>query len=325
MKYLVAPLAAIALMASLVHAAPFDAKTIGADSKWVIHVDVDAIRDSQIVKKAFETCPMLKQSGIVFDKIREKIGVDLRKDLHGITLYGPDGDRKNAVAIVYSTVDQHLLLEKAEKANGHKVNRHSGIEIHSWIAKHGEKTEPGAGAFYKPEVLVFAHTPKHVANAINVLNGKSPGITDPRSPLGGGAGIRGATLIVRAMDIPEDIPCPVLKQIKSLRVATGETEGKSFYRERLVMRTPAAAEQIKTITEGVKAMGQLRFSGDADVMKLVNGLTVAVSESTVNVRWEASTDDVWTVIEKAAKKVESHFNKMKEMRQKKQGDGSDDI
>ena len=46
MKYLFAPLAALALLAAFAHAAPFQSKNIAADAKWVIHVDVDAVRDS---------------------------------------------------------------------------------------------------------------------------------------------------------------------------------------------------------------------------------------------------------------------------------------
>ena len=97
MKYLVASFAfaTLALIAAVGPAAPFQSKNIAADAKWVIHVDVDGVRDSTIVKKAFATCPILKNSGMIFDMIRDKIGVNLRKDLHGVTLYGPDSNKKH--------------------------------------------------------------------------------------------------------------------------------------------------------------------------------------------------------------------------------------
>ncbi len=173
MKYLIAPFAALALVATAAScslgtagAAPFQAKNIAADAKWVIHVDVDAIRDNYIVKEAFKTCPMLKDSGKHFDMIRDKIGIDLRKDLHGITLYGPDSDKKHTVAIVFSTVNKELLLEKAKKASDHKVTRHAGVEVHSWTMKHGAKTETAAGAFYENEAIVFASDAAGVGKAI---------------------------------------------------------------------------------------------------------------------------------------------------------------
>ncbi len=255
MKYVVAPLAALVLMmAAAAQAAPFQSKDIAADSKWVIHVDVDAIRDSYIVKKIFETCPQLKDAGKHFDMIRDKAGIDLRKDLHGITLYGMDGEHKHAVAIVYAKVDQKLLLEKAEKASDHKVLKHNGFEIHSWTMKHGTKSDTAAGAFYKSDAVVFASTPRLVARAIDVLDGSTKGITALDSPLGGRA-IAGATVIIRAFDLPADEHCQFMKQAKSIRVAMGENDGKSFYRVRLVMKSAEPAEQLKTIAEGFKAMG----------------------------------------------------------------------
>ena len=228
--------------------------------------------------------------------IRDKIGVDLRKDLHGITLYGRDTDKTHGVAIVFSTVNQKLLLEKAEKATDHKVTKHGKIDIHSWTQKCGAKTHTAAGAFYKPDVLVFAASVERVAAAIDVLDGKSPGITDPKSPLGGRVQRVRASWSGRSPSGRSR--CPDLKQVESFRVALGEHDGKSFYRASLVMKSAEAAAQVKAINDGLKAIGALRFAVDADIMKLVDGLKTTVNDKTVRVRWDASANDVWKVIEK---------------------------
>ena len=306
MKRFVFAFAALALFAAVGQAAPLELKNVAADAKWVVHINVDAVRDSQIVKKAFETCPMLKDSGKHFDMIRDKVGIDLRKDLHGITLYGPDTDKTHGVAIVYSACNQKLLLDMVAKATDHKVTKHGAIEIHSWTDKHGGKTHTAAGAFYKPYVMVFASCEKGVAVAIDVLDGKSPG--GPKGALAG-APPAGATVIVRSCAIPQDARCPISKQIESFRIAMGENDGKSFYRATAVMKTPETATQVKSIIDGFKALGTLRFSNDADVMKLVNGLQTTVQDKTLRIRWEASTGDVWTVIEKVAKKIEERIKK----------------
>jgi ribosome-associated translation inhibitor RaiA len=314
MKYLVAPFVALALITAYANANPYQATNIAADAKWVIHVDVDAIRDSQIVKKAFDACPELKNAGPVFDLIRGRIGVDLRKDLHGILAYG-DHDQKHNVAVVFSTVDRKLLLDMAEKCKDHRVTKHGDIDIHSFTIKHDGKTEPAAGAFYKPDVLVFAADAGQVAKAIDVLSGKAPSLTADSSLPVAGRPVKGATVIVRAMDFPENAKDVVARKAKSIRIAMGEADGKSFYRALLVMKTPEAAEQIKTINEGLKALGALHLSNDKDLMKLVNGLSTTVQQSTVNIRWEVPTSDVWTAIEKVAKKVEEHIKAFKEKRE----------
>jgi hypothetical protein len=309
MKLFVSTFAALSLLAAIGQGAPLDSKNVAADAKWVVHVDVDAVHDSLVVKKAFETCPLLKnESGKHLDKIRETMGVDLRKDLHGITLYGSDTDKNHGVAIVFATVNQRLLLEKAEKATDYKVTKHGSIDIHSWTQKCGPTTHAAAGAFYKPDVLVFAASVEGVAAAIDVLNGKSPGITDPKSPLGGQVDA-GSSILVRAIAIRPETRCPILKQAQSFRVALGENDGKSFYHASLVMKSPEAATQVQTINNGFKAIASLKFSGDADIMKLVNGLQATTMDNTVRVRWEASADDVWTVVDKLAKKAAEHMKK----------------
>ena len=308
MKLFASTFAALALLAAVGQAAPLDSKNVAADAKWVVHVDVDAVHDSLVVKKAFETCPLLNESGKHFDKIREMMGVDLRKDLHGITLYGPDTDKAHAVAIVFSTVNEKLLLEKAGKATEHKVTKHGKIEIHSWTQKCGPKMHPVAGAFYKPDVLVFAASVEGVAAAIDVLSGKSPGITDPRSPLGGRVDA-GSSILVRAIAIRPEARCPILKQAQSFSVALGENDGKSFYRASLVMKSPEAAAQVQAINDGFKAIASLKFSGDAAVIKLVNGFQATTKDNTVRIHWEASAEDVWTVVDKLAKKAVEHVKK----------------
>jgi hypothetical protein len=307
MKLVVSTIAALALFAAVGQAAPLDTKNVAANAKWVVHVDVDAIRDSHVVQKAFKTCPVLKDhAGQHFDMIRDKIGIDLRKDLHGMTLYGPDTDKTHAVAIVFSTVNQHLLLEKAEHATDHKVTKHGDIDIHSWTQKQGGKSRPAAGAFYKSDVLVFAASVEGVAAAIDVLEGKSPGISDAKSALGGRPPA-GATLVVRSTAIPAETKCAILKQVESFRVAMGESAGESFYRASAVMKSAEAAVQVKAINDGLKALGALRFAGDADVMKLVDGLKTTVNDKIVRVRWDASAEDVWKVVEKIGKKAAEHF------------------
>src|SRR5208282_4730530 len=44
MKLFASTFSALALMAAVGQAAPFEVKNVAADAKWVVHVDVDAVR-----------------------------------------------------------------------------------------------------------------------------------------------------------------------------------------------------------------------------------------------------------------------------------------
>jgi hypothetical protein len=302
-------LAAVLGLAAVGRAEPLELKQVAADAKWLVHVDVDAMRTSIVVQKGYQKCmEMHKEAAQHLDKIHEMLGMDPRKDLHAVTAYGKDLDKLHGVLIVHADVDQKSLLEKAQKAPDHKVAKYGSHEIHSWMHKHGKESHTAFGSFFKADVLVFARSLDAVQGALDVLDGKSPGVTDEKSPLAGHLS-PGAILIVRASAVNPQMKCPILNQADSFRLALGEDKGQSFYRARLTMKTTEAAQQVKAVVEGFRAMVGLARGSDAATMKLVNALKVTTKDATVRVTWSAPADEVWTAIEKAGKEIRERMAK----------------
>ena len=280
-------LAAVLGLAAIGRAEPVELKQVAADAKWLVHVNVDAMRASIVVQKAYQKCmEMHKEAGQHFDKIQKELGLDLRKDLHGVTAYGKDLDKHHGVLIVHAGVNQKLLLEKAQKAPDHKVAKYGSHEIHSWTHKHGKQSHAAFGTFFKANVLVFAGSEAGIHGALDVLDGKSPGITDEKSPLAGHLS-PGAILIARASAVCPQTKCPILKQADSVRISLGESQGKSFYHARLTMKSTEAADQVKAVVEGFRAMVGFAHGSDAEAMKLINALKVTTKEKTVHIAWSA--------------------------------------
>jgi hypothetical protein len=67
-------------------AAPIDFKEIPAGAKWLAHVDVDGMRDSLFVQRAYNEV-MEKVPGVEghFQKAERDLGTDVRRDLHSLT------------------------------------------------------------------------------------------------------------------------------------------------------------------------------------------------------------------------------------------------
>ena len=301
MRVLTLTIAALLAFASSARAEPLDLKYAAADAKWAVHVDVDALRQSPVVQKAYQKClEMHPDAAKHMDKAQEMLGMDPRKDLHAVLAYGKDTDKEHGILLIHADVNQKLLLEKAAKAPEHKVTQYGSYELHSWkhTGRHGSR--PVTGAFYKPDVLVFAGSVEAVKGALDVLDGKSPGMSDKDAPLAGHTH-PGAIFVARAAAIDPKIHCPILSQADSFRVTIGENEGQSYYRARLVLKSAETAGQVKAIVEGFQALVSLKYGSDADVMKVASGLKVTVEDKTVHIQWSASTDAVWTVVEKAAK------------------------
>jgi hypothetical protein len=303
MRVLVMAMAVVLSLATLGQAEPLALKQVAADAKWVMHVDVDAMRESTVVQKAYQKClEMHKDAEKKMDAVCGMVGMDLKKDLHSATVYGKDTNKEHGVMIVHADVNQKLLLEMVAKAPDHKSATYGSYELHTWTHKGWKKeSRMVVGTFYKPNVMVFAGCDEIVKAALDVLDGKSAGITGSESPLAGRT-LPGSIFVARASAIDPKTRCPVLKQAESFRVALGENGGESFYRARLVMKSAEAIDQVKAITEGFQAMMALQHGSDAQAMKLIDGLKVASKDATLRIRWSASAEDVWTVVEKAAKK-----------------------
>ena len=312
MRVLGMAMAVVLGLAAVGQAEPLELKQVAADAKWVVHVDVDALRASTVVQKAYQKCvEMHKDAEQKINMVCTMAGMDPRKDIHNVTAYGKDTNKEHGVLIVNANVNQTLLLGLVAKAPDHKATAYGSYELHSWTHKCWKTKEVKSvtGTFYKPNILVFAACEGALKGALDVLDGKAPGITGKESALAGRT-LPGSIFVARASAIDaKNTHCGVLKQTDSFRVALGENKGESFYRARLVMKSTEAAGQVKAVVEGFKALVSLQHGSDAQAMKLIKGLNVSADGTKVVVRWNASADDVWAAVEMAAKKWAEHKSK----------------
>jgi len=297
---------AVAGWLSPAFAEPFAPGRVPAQAVWVMHFDMDAARTSTVLQR-LEAWMMNKypQAEKMIAAGAGMIGMDVRKDLHDVTVYGLDTDKKNAVMIVHADADRKKLEGMVAKAPGHQTMEHRGYTLHSWMHKGWKqsKGQPVVGAFFKDNLMVFARTRGQVEMALDVLDSKA-GSIDEGSPLAGR--VRpGSILVGRAAAVDPKTKCPVLKEGKGYRVAMGEHDGMSFYRARLEMNSAEAAEQAKGVTEGLVALGSLRFGDEADVKKLIKAVETMTRGEICMISWDAKADDVWRVVERAAAKMEA--------------------
>jgi hypothetical protein len=91
--------------ATALEAAPLDLKTVPAGSRWLVHLDVDGMRASPVVTKFYDETvannPMVLQ---VLDRFAANWGMDPRKDLHGLTMFGEKIAPHHGVLVVRADV-----------------------------------------------------------------------------------------------------------------------------------------------------------------------------------------------------------------------------
>jgi hypothetical protein len=294
-----------ALLLSLALARPAAAEpaslaAVPADAVWMMHLDMDAARESTVVRRMHDRAmAMHPQCEAMIAMAKAMTGMDPRTDLHDVTVYGLDTDKRNAVMVVRAKANRQLLEKMVEKARDHRTMEHGGRTLHSWTHR-GRKGDTGhtvVGAFQADDRMVFARSADAVKMALDVLDGKKRAYKE--GPLAGGIKA-GSILVARAAAVDPNTKCPVLRQGRGFRVAVGEHDGRSFYRAKLDMKSAEAAGLTEDVVDGFEAVVQLRWAEDALAMKLLSGLRTETAGDTCTISWDAAADDVWTAVDKAA-------------------------
>jgi len=294
-------------LVSTAAAAPLEVKQVSAEAKQVVHVDVDAMRNSLLVQRAYDAVTQRwPDAQSRFDDVTDLVnhlGIELERDLHGVTFYSLEVGKPEGVLLVDAVVDQQALLEKADQAPDHEKTTYGKYELHSWTDAKGKRHEhPMVGTLARPSLLVFAPTVDQVKAALDVLDGKSPSLAGKESPLTAKVP-EGTMLLVRVVGLAgAHLPwkSPVVTECESLSLLIGENDGKVSLAGKLAAKTKETADQIKAIVDGGRATAELRAANDAEVVKLLKAVKVELADTTMSVELSAPVDDVWTLAEKAA-------------------------
>jgi hypothetical protein len=312
---LVAMLVVICL-SGMTWAAPLDMKQVGADAKWLAHLDVDAIRAASMSKNVHDfIMEKHPEAAEHLEHFKAIWHFSPCEDLFGLTIWGAQLKPDTGVLIVHAKVDRAFLEGKAQEAPEHAETKHGKYTIHSWRDKHPMGPKHGrmvSGVFAKDDVIIFGKLDE-VKAALDVFDGAKPNLAGKNSVLAAEVPA-GATVVARVTDVADvELPCksPVVKKIDSLSLAWGEKDGQVFMQAKAVVKDTETAEQIKTIVEGFGAMAKMTHGNDPEAMKILNAAKLTVDGTALMLTWSAPADEVWQQMKKAA---EMHKAQMKEWR-----------
>ncbi len=309
-RSLVLAFSAVLLLAGGLSAAPLDSKQVAADAQWVAHIDVDAVRASTVVQKAWhEALERHKDAQNKINFVTAMLGMDPTKDVHGITFYGRKIGKPDAVTIVAAAFDPDRIKVLTGALPGRESSKHGDYEILSWSGKHRDHKWSVSATFHGRDQLVLAPSADDLKGALDVLDGKAPGLAADAA-LGGNIPAGTTTLLrlqgIAAADL-HHAP-PVAKHVDSFRFVSGESEGKSFFKARAVLTDKETAGQALDLIEGWKAQAQL-FCPNELGRKLTAALDPKVDGTTLTILWSASADDVWTAIGEVRRAIAKHIAK----------------
>jgi hypothetical protein len=273
----------IPLLAASVQAGGLVPAQIDAQARWIGHVDLQAFHDSQIYRTILEADEEHEiERGL--SELFTTQGIDLFRDVRGLTAYGTGFADDDAVALVDTTSNaEPLLLRWSEEHHAVPIEI-GGRACMQW-KEHGQtsfsclRSNPDTS----DRLLVVSHSQAGLERALDVLDGKrancakeSPaeiplalqpgtmvffaasGIFDQANGMGlGNVGVKhgGKGKNELHVGISADGPESVIARLaQGVRVEFGETDGRIFTTVQLRTQREEDAKKLQQIVQGLMAL-----------------------------------------------------------------------
>lgn len=276
-------LAAALLAATTSIAAPLDRGLVAADAKWVLHLDMDAFRDTRIGKFLVDDLIEVKLAS-VREATQLNFDTSFTK-IQGLTAYGPGFGKEGEGALLVRTT-ANMTKDLEALAGLTAVDDEEGNEI--------TRLQENPYAIYKfkedffvaPDVngtAIFAKTEDQIEKARAVLIGKTESLAFnafnyPRAEnafffLGVAEGFN------EASEVPPQ--AQVLKETEGGRLVIGESGENLFVNLILRGKSAEAATRVQQMLQGIVAF--LSLSQDPEVTQFAEATKIANDGENVTV------------------------------------------
>ncbi len=242
-------------LAAAATAAPLNQHHIPANAKWLVHVDYEAFGASEIGALLRQEITADCQKKI--DQITAVFGTDPTQDLYGVTLYGPDAEEDNAVALIYAKYDKEKLLALLRANEEYAESDHKGQTLYHWFDPHHKRRQ--VGAFADETMIVISRNPRAVAGVLDLL--KKPALSIAHRQGNVLANLseapQGAWVVAAADGLRElagkQGRAAISQNSKLLAVILSETDGAVTLNLDLVAETAEDAVKIEQVVRGIQA------------------------------------------------------------------------
>lgn len=180
-------------------AAPLNKTWLPADTRWVLHLDLDALRNSKLgvlIQTELESKYNQK-----IKALEEWLGSNLLTDIHNFTLYGPDSQEQNTVVLAAGQFQSSKLIALLMFNPQYQETTYGPYTLYEWMAEqHGKKQ---IGTFARQNLIVISQNQQSLQQALDVLDGKLPPLSEAPWLIGSGQVPAEPILMAAADGVPK--------------------------------------------------------------------------------------------------------------------------
>ena len=298
-------------------AVPLARPDLPADPAWLLHIDFDGLRPTtigQFIQSQLDK-PEAQAKLAVFQAV---FSIDLRKQLHGVTLYGASPVPEEGVLLVYADFDPNRLVTLARAANEYQSSSHNQHTIHSWLdenKKDKSGNHPRVYAAIQGPRVIFGQREAPVAAALDVLDGTAPNLASSKNFPQLGAPGKACFILggARKLDFPDSDPnAAILRLSRQIRLEIGEADSRLAATLTLDANDDQIAQHVASIAQGLVALMKLQRS-KPEATKLADAIALKQDGVSVVATLNLPASDVVDILKAgAARKAEKAEKAQKE-------------
>ncbi len=263
--------ALVVLTAATARAAPFDPAAVPADARWVVHLDMDALRPTKLWQVIDDQLVGNEAFGSKMGLFEQGSGMRFPRDLHGVTFYGHAAGDAEAVVVVRATMPRGQFMAALQFAPNYAADTYGKYDV----AGFDDDNRTLYAAAHDVSTLLFSRSLDALHAALDVLDAKAPAVAagDPLAAGGKGSPV----LYVAALDPaglapPGTTPNPLVTQIdhawltlaerpaaattrpSTAPATTAPASPDAVVRLTVTAKSPEAAQQMRAAAGGLRAL-----------------------------------------------------------------------
>lgn len=275
-------------------AGELDWRLVPKSWRWIVHIDVDAIRQSPGAGRVLERFWQRSPNRAEIEAAATLAEADLRNDLHGVTFLGLSFDPKKGAVLVRMKVNQERLLGFIKTNPEYATRIVAGITVHRWHDA-GERAFLH-GCFLPGDWIVLSREGDLVDEIATSAAKEGVGSGDPFYQVRQGTYLQ---IHARSMDqLSVQFMSPLIRRSRRLTAALGEHQGQAFVQATFEVEGADIALNVRDALAGLLAIGKLHYADEPHYVALMDHAKVFASENRTTLVWTAPTDDVLDVLVK---------------------------
>lgn len=298
----------VLIVASLGVAGTFDASLVPNDARWIVHIDVAALRGSTIGQSLLSKdlhAEMQQQ----WQQAEEMLGMNLREDLHAVTMYGGGIGQDDVVVWIRGKLKPQTLASQATNMDGYQSSQHGRHTIHSWLDTSAGEASRAYGVVVDETRGLMGPSEAQIQKALQVMAGEHPNVTDggiPVSTLTARGLLMAATADLSEVDFSEN---PMLAQAnvnaRNFRMQVRESDGTLGVRIAVQQGSAQEAQQAEEMLNGLKMMGMMQLGQqNPDLASFLQSISISRREDVLTLSMTYASEKVAAFLQQAAEQAQ---------------------